>query len=147
MNHLLGNKKRNSSILYSMDQAKVTASSSFRGATNRSNIGNHGDGFPPNKRYKSLVPNEQKEMEDPFGDSDDFTADDLEEIDIIASQALTQNFSLQTNVKSEWNAGLSSPLNNTSKLSSHVKQPNADITTGRKVQFGMCSLSAVCNMD
>ncbi|XP_015272740.1 PREDICTED: ATR-interacting protein isoform X2 [Gekko japonicus] len=136
VNHLFGNKKRNSSILYSMDQVKVTASSSFQGATNRSNIGDHGDGFPPNKRYKTLVPNEQKEMEDPFGDSDDFTADDLEEIDLIASQALTQKFSLQTNVKSEWNAGLSSPLNNTSKPSSHMKQSNVDFTTGREVQFG-----------
>ncbi|NXW49120.1 ATRIP protein, partial [Nyctiprogne leucopyga] len=30
---------------------------------------------------------------DPFGDNDDFTADDLEEIDILASQALSQNTS------------------------------------------------------
>ncbi|OXB58171.1 hypothetical protein ASZ78_006943 [Callipepla squamata] len=39
--------------------------------------------------------------EDPFGDSDDFTADDLEEIDTIASQALSpkKNFAIQ--MKSE----------------------------------------------
>ncbi|XP_060095877.1 ATR-interacting protein isoform X2 [Heteronotia binoei] len=136
VNHLFGNKKRNSSILYGMDQAKVTASSSFQGSTNQSHLGNHEGGFPPNKRYKSIVSSEQKEMEDPFGDSDDFTADDLEEIDIIASQALTQNFSLQANVKSEWNAGLCSPLNNTNKPFSHMKQSNVDFTTGRKIQFG-----------
>lgn len=130
-----------------MDQAKATASSSFPGATNLSNIRNHGDGFPPNKRYKSLVSNEQKEMEDPFGDSDDFTADDLEEIDIIASQALTQNFSLQTNVTSEWNARLSSPLNNTSKSSSHMKQSKVDSTTSRKDRFGMCSLQFATGTD
>nr|XP_056712652.1 ATR-interacting protein [Euleptes europaea] len=138
VNQLFGNKKRNSSILYGVDQAKITASSSsFQGATKQSTIGNHGDGFPPNKRYKSLVPNEQKEMEDPFGDNDDFTADDLEEIDIIASQAFTQNCSLPTNaVTSEWNAGLSSPLNNTSRPSSYTKQSSVALTTGRKVQFG-----------
>ncbi|XP_077181856.1 ATR-interacting protein isoform X2 [Paroedura picta] len=133
---LFGNKKRNNSLLYDMDPRKVPASTSFHGAINRSNIGNHGDGFPPNKRYKSLVPNEQKEMEDPFGDNDDFTADDLEEIDIIATQALTQDFSLQTDVKSEWNARQSSPLNNTNKPSSQVKQSNVGFTTGRTVQFG-----------
>uniref|UniRef100_A0A8C0ILY6 ATR interacting protein n=1 Tax=Chelonoidis abingdonii TaxID=106734 RepID=A0A8C0ILY6_CHEAB len=52
-------------------------------------IGNHGNGFPPNKRYKSFE-SKSKQTEDPFGDNDDFTADDLEEIDVIASQALSQ---------------------------------------------------------
>ncbi|XP_030898242.2 ATR-interacting protein isoform X1 [Melopsittacus undulatus] len=43
-----------------------------------------GNGFPPYKRPKSAGP------ADLFGDNDDFTADDLEEIDILASQALSQ---------------------------------------------------------
>ncbi|XP_054834288.1 ATR-interacting protein isoform X2 [Eublepharis macularius] len=148
VNHLFGNKKRNSSLLYGVDQAKIPASSPFfQGAANQTNTGNHGDGFPPNKRYKSLVPNEQKEMEDPFGDSDDFTADDLEEIDIIASQALTQNVALQTNVvKSERNARLSSPLNNTSKSSDHMKQSNVALITGRKAQIG-CSTEETSSKD
>lgn len=43
---------------------------------------------PPSKRYRSSI---TKAMEDVFGDGEDFTADDLEEIDIIASQAYTQD--------------------------------------------------------
>ncbi|XP_061474028.1 ATR-interacting protein [Rhineura floridana] len=137
VNHFFGNKKRNSSILYGVDQAKITALSHQR-ATSRNNIGNHGDGFPPNKRYKSHARTERKELEDPFGDSDDFTADDLEEIDIIASQALTQNVSLKTNiVKTEQNAELSSHSNNTIKAP-HLKQWNIDLTTDTQStgQFG-----------
>uniref|UniRef100_A0A8B9QFQ2 Uncharacterized protein n=1 Tax=Apteryx owenii TaxID=8824 RepID=A0A8B9QFQ2_APTOW len=45
------------------------------------------NGLPPHKRPKS---GEAVAGTDPFGDHDDFTADDLEEIDIIASQALSQ---------------------------------------------------------
>ncbi|XP_062356770.1 ATR-interacting protein [Cinclus cinclus] len=44
-------------------------------------------GLPPHKRPKSAVTG----IVDPFGDSDDFTADDLEQIDILASQALSQD--------------------------------------------------------
>ncbi|XP_032927783.1 ATR-interacting protein isoform X2 [Catharus ustulatus] len=44
-------------------------------------------GLPPHKRPKSAVIG----IVDPFGDSDDFTADDLEQIDILASQALSQD--------------------------------------------------------
>ncbi|XP_039932510.1 ATR-interacting protein isoform X2 [Hirundo rustica] len=44
------------------------------------------NGLPPHKRPKSAVTG----IVDPFGDSDDFTADDLEQIDILASQALSQ---------------------------------------------------------
>lgn len=46
------------------------------------------NGFPPHKRPKSAGLGEGPG--DPFGDSDDFTADDLEEIDNLASQALSQ---------------------------------------------------------
>ncbi|XP_027556463.1 ATR-interacting protein isoform X4 [Neopelma chrysocephalum] len=45
------------------------------------------NGLPPHKRPKSAPAGPA----DPFGDSDDFTADDLEQIDILASQALSQD--------------------------------------------------------
>lgn len=51
------------------------------------------NGFPPHKRPKSggaAGPWPGCDPGDPFGDSDDFTADDLEEIEILASQALSQ---------------------------------------------------------
>lgn len=50
------------------------------------------NGFPPHKRPKSSRGTGRNEGPgDPFGDNDDFTADDLEEIDdILASQALSQ---------------------------------------------------------
>lgn len=47
--------------------------------------------FPPTKRLRGL--NHDVEtvtaFDDPFGDDDDFTQDDLDEIDVIASQAIT----------------------------------------------------------
>ncbi|XP_054243217.1 ATR-interacting protein [Indicator indicator] len=50
------------------------------------------NGFPPQKRPKSSgAAGRDDAPGDPFGDNDDFTADDLEEIDdILASQALSQ---------------------------------------------------------
>ncbi|XP_010873368.2 ATR-interacting protein [Esox lucius] len=44
---------------------------------------------PPSKRLKGMSSTDP--CKDPFGDDDDFTQDDLEEIDIIASQAITGN--------------------------------------------------------
>ncbi|KAM3843662.1 ATR-interacting protein isoform 3-T6 [Vipera latastei] len=109
VNNFFGNKKRNSSILYDVDQTEITSSSSpFQTSMSHNNIGNHGEGFPPNKRYKSVVLPKCKETEDPFGDNDDFTVDDLKEIDIIASQALTPDVASETNLfKTEQNAQLS----------------------------------------
>ncbi|XP_039626776.1 ATR-interacting protein isoform X1 [Polypterus senegalus] len=43
--------------------------------------------FPANKRLKG--PDGEVILADPFGEDDDFTQDDLEEIDILASQAYT----------------------------------------------------------
>ncbi|XP_031465228.1 ATR-interacting protein isoform X2 [Phasianus colchicus] len=54
-----------------------------------------GNGFPPSKRPKGPAGVGAAAEEDPFGDNDDFTADDLEEIDTIASQALTQDAALR----------------------------------------------------
>ncbi|XP_049682774.1 ATR-interacting protein isoform X3 [Accipiter gentilis] len=49
------------------------------------------NGFPPHKRPRSSgAAGPEEGPSDPFGDNDDFTADDLEEIDILASQALSQ---------------------------------------------------------
>ncbi|XP_006873724.1 PREDICTED: ATR-interacting protein [Chrysochloris asiatica] len=48
-----------------------------------------GAGHPPNKRARGF-PAAAPETEDPFGEHGDFTADDLEELDILASQALSQ---------------------------------------------------------
>uniref|UniRef100_A0A8C3SHN3 ATR interacting protein n=1 Tax=Chelydra serpentina TaxID=8475 RepID=A0A8C3SHN3_CHESE len=115
VNSLFGNKKRNSSILYGVDQAQIMASSSvYRESTSRGCI-------PPNKRYKSFE-SKSKQTEDPFGDNDDFTADDLEEIDIIASQALSQvidshTLSRTTHIqKPEQNNSLFSPGNGTEDI-------------------------------
>ncbi|KAM6062162.1 ATR-interacting protein [Chlamydotis macqueenii] len=48
-------------------------------------------GFPPHKRPKSSgAAGPDEGPGDPFGDHDDFTADELEEIDILASQALSE---------------------------------------------------------
>ncbi|XP_053508639.1 ATR-interacting protein isoform X2 [Ictalurus furcatus] len=46
--------------------------------------------YPPNKRHRGLH-NEDPARTDAFGDDEDFTQDDLEEIDIIASQAITRD--------------------------------------------------------
>ncbi|XP_074861356.1 ATR-interacting protein [Carettochelys insculpta] len=128
VNQLFGNKKRNSSILYGVDEAQIIPSSSVcRESTSRGCVGNHGDGFPPNKRYKSFE-SKSKSTEDPFGDNDDFTADDLEEIDIIATQALSQV--LDSNAvsrtrhiqKNEQNARSSLTLNNASPKCVNIEQ-------------------------
>ncbi|KAM3834047.1 ATR-interacting protein [Diretmus argenteus] len=45
--------------------------------------------YPPTKRLKGLNHEVVAAFSDPFGDDEDFTQDDLDEIDIIASQAVT----------------------------------------------------------
>ncbi|XP_008154106.2 ATR-interacting protein isoform X1 [Eptesicus fuscus] len=47
-------------------------------------------GQPPSKRARGLPSAAAPDPEDPFGLHGDFTADDLEELDILASQALSQ---------------------------------------------------------
>ncbi|XP_037384444.1 ATR-interacting protein [Talpa occidentalis] len=47
-------------------------------------------GHPPNKRARGLPAAPAPDLEDPFGAHGDFTADDLEELDTLASQALSQ---------------------------------------------------------
>lgn len=51
-------------------------------------------GHPPSKRARSFpeaaAAAAAPDPEDPFGEHGDFTADDLEELDILASQALSQ---------------------------------------------------------
>lgn len=45
---------------------------------------------PPSKRARGFSETTDPEPEDPFGAHAEFTADDLEELDILASQALSQ---------------------------------------------------------
>ncbi|XP_034389072.1 ATR-interacting protein isoform X2 [Cyclopterus lumpus] len=45
--------------------------------------------YPPTKRLRGLNQDVVTAFNDPFGDDDDFTQDDLDEIDTIASQAIT----------------------------------------------------------
>ncbi|XP_069062787.1 ATR-interacting protein isoform X1 [Pleurodeles waltl] len=87
VNPLFGNKKRNSSMLYG-HAPLATSSSVFH--ISSSKVGNHRDGFPPSKRYKSDDPTDATALDDPFDENEDFTVDDLEEIDILATQALTE---------------------------------------------------------
>lgn len=49
--------------------------------------------FPPTKRLRGLDQDvaTARSVDDPFGDDEDFTQDDLDEIDIIASQAITSS--------------------------------------------------------
>ncbi|XP_070703508.1 ATR-interacting protein [Pempheris klunzingeri] len=47
---------------------------------------------PPTKRLRGLNQEVAVAFDDPFGDDDDFTQDDLDEIDIIASQATASGF-------------------------------------------------------
>ncbi|XP_067159283.1 LOW QUALITY PROTEIN: ATR-interacting protein [Apteryx mantelli] len=80
----LGSKKRSSSALWGAAAARAAP---CPGPVGRGGAGGLDNGLPPHKRPKS---GEAAAGTDPFGDHDDFTADDLEEIDIIASQALSQ---------------------------------------------------------
>ncbi|XP_062486647.1 ATR-interacting protein isoform X3 [Pezoporus occidentalis] len=82
----LGPRKRSGPVLcgegWAGAAAALPAMAGFGGALE--------NGFPPYKRPKSAGPAGRHEGPgDLFGDSDDFTADDLEEIDILASQALS----------------------------------------------------------
>ncbi|KAG8436255.1 hypothetical protein GDO86_007380 [Hymenochirus boettgeri] len=87
VNPLFVNKKRENSILYKKEQAhghsSVRTPQAFQGSSyDRSSC-------PPPKRHRSSSILDHKDTEDPFSDNEDFTADDLEEIDILASQAYT----------------------------------------------------------
>ncbi|XP_078270154.1 ATR-interacting protein [Rhinoraja longicauda] len=86
-------KKRNTSIIYSVENLPSQVPvSTFSGLSNRGkkNISHGSEGFPPNKRHKGEQTKDARANEDPFGDNEDFTADDLEELDILASQVLIQ---------------------------------------------------------
>ncbi|KAE8611696.1 hypothetical protein XENTR_v10012563 [Xenopus tropicalis] len=88
VNPLFANKKRESSILYNTACAQVGSSLSIpQGAQSTSYDRSR---YPPPKRHRAANV-DYKAMDDPFDDNEDFTADDLEEIDILASQAYTQD--------------------------------------------------------
>ncbi|KAM6169528.1 ATR-interacting protein isoform 2-T2 [Rhynchocyon petersi] len=58
-----------------------------------------GAGCPPNKKAR-VFPEDALDPEDPFSAHGDFTADDLEELDILASQALSQGPAAARNASS-----------------------------------------------
>ncbi|XP_017199288.2 ATR-interacting protein isoform X2 [Oryctolagus cuniculus] len=58
-------------------------------------------GHPPSKRARGFPEAAAPDPEDPFGEHGDFTADDLEELDILASQALSQCPAAARDVSSE----------------------------------------------
>ncbi|KAM3915235.1 ATR-interacting protein isoform 2-T3 [Leptodactylus fuscus] len=88
INPLFTTKKRDLSVLHSTNRVNASISSAVQGVYSSCN--DQGT-YPPSKRSRSTSITESKVMEDVFGDGEDFTADDLEEIDIIASQAYTQD--------------------------------------------------------
>lgn len=56
---------------------------------------------PPSKRARGFLAAAPPDPEDPFGAHGDFTADDLEELDTLASQALSQCPNAAPDVSSE----------------------------------------------
>ncbi|KAM8931020.1 ATR-interacting protein [Pelodytes ibericus] len=85
-NPLFSNKKRDNTTLYGIGLLNSNSSSSGTSVLN-----NDKSRYPPPKRYRNDTVQESRTMSDPFCDNEDFTADDLEEIDILASQAYTQD--------------------------------------------------------
>ncbi|KAM5148250.1 ATR-interacting protein [Mantella aurantiaca] len=88
-NPLFATKKRDFSMLYGVscinaDAVSVTAHQIYPTCNDQEDC-------PPSKRHRPANASKSKVMDDVFGDNEDFTADDLEEIDILASQAYTQD--------------------------------------------------------
>lgn len=75
--------------------------------------------YPPSKRQRGIH-NEDPAGADGFGDDEDFTQDDLEEIDIIASQAITRE------------AQCTSSKRDFASISIDPEQNRAPIRDGRK---------------
>ncbi|XP_041129612.1 ATR-interacting protein-like isoform X2 [Polyodon spathula] len=105
-----------------------SSSSSFRGPA-----GDHGTSFPPNKRHKGHD-DRMEPAANAFEGDDDFTQDDLEEIDILSSQA----FRIEGSVV--LNAGVQSRPNSTATFTLGNSQHRSTGTgsTSRKEmeQFG-----------
>ncbi|XP_033879516.3 ATR-interacting protein [Acipenser ruthenus] len=108
--------------------ASSSFSSSFQGPA-----GDHGTSFPPNKRHKG--PDGRMEpAADAFVGDDDFTQDDLEEIDILASQAFRDEGSVvpDAGVQSKPNARATFTLGN----SQHISTGNGSTSRKETDQFG-----------
>ncbi|XP_067854718.1 ATR-interacting protein isoform X2 [Heptranchias perlo] len=116
-------KKRSNSIIYSVEKLPPEIPvSTFSGLSNRGkkNVSHDCEGFPPNKRHKGEQLKDTRANEDPFGDNEDFTADDLEELDILASQVLIQDVkpvssAMSASVTNMKNSRESSVLKNNAK--------------------------------
>ncbi|MGH0192359.1 UNVERIFIED_CONTAM: hypothetical protein FKN15_009771 [Acipenser sinensis] len=108
--------------------ASSSFSSSFQGPA-----GDHDTSFPPNKRHKG--PDGRMEpAADAFVGDDDFTQDDLEEIDILASQAFRDEGSVVpiADVQSRPNARATFTLGN----SQNISTGNGSTSRKETDQFG-----------
>lgn len=115
---------------------------------------------PPTKRQRRLNDDVPRAMasDDPFGDEEDFTQDDLDEIDVIASQAFPQGARAGLDSKlapdgpqlpaaSSWSLGegrcVSRPVashssENTLGFSSSCTRPLGKFTSNPKVPQKFC---------
>ncbi|OCT85584.1 ATR interacting protein L homeolog isoform X1 [Xenopus laevis] len=100
-NPLFANKKRENSVLHGTGRVQVVSSLSMPQAAQSTNYDR--SRYPPPKRHRAADAN-YKAMDDPFDDNEDFTADDLEEIDILASQAYTQDTGM-TSIRTNYQQG------------------------------------------
>ncbi|XP_073448849.1 ATR-interacting protein isoform X1 [Aquarana catesbeiana] len=87
-NPLFATKKRDISMLYG---ARCVNANSSAEPVRVYPPRNGQSSCPPSKRLRLANASKGKAMDEVFGDNEDFTADDLEEIDILASQAFTQD--------------------------------------------------------
>lgn len=117
---------------------------------------------PPTKRQRRLN-DDAMTSDDPFGDDEDFTQDDLDEIDILASQAFPQGAPAGRDSKlasdgphllhtSSWSSGEGTPV--TRPMASHSsenalgfsRRPLGKFTTAipeDPVEILLCVLAAV----
>ncbi|XP_041447354.1 ATR interacting protein S homeolog isoform X2 [Xenopus laevis] len=119
-NPLFANKKRENSILYGPGRAQVGSSLRIPQGVQSTNYDR--SRYPPPKRHRAADVN-YKAMDDPFDDNEDFTADDLEEIDILASQACTQDTAV-TSIRNNYQQG-KMVINNQSAYTLNSTKPQS----------------------
>ncbi|XP_029358384.1 ATR-interacting protein isoform X2 [Echeneis naucrates] len=106
--------------------------------------------FPPPKRLRGLNHEVATPMafDDPFGDDEDFTQDDLDEIDIIASQAITAGTkSVESGLGSAWpsSAGGSKSLSRDTMKHSRENTFSSSSSNNNKGKSGIPSREPLGN--